>query len=128
MKKKIYYAHTMTTYYSQEEANAVELLESMGYEVVNPSDKKIVEGVELFKRANPSKNYMEYFFDVVKTCDLLAFSAADDDKLTSGVVKEVLYALSTRMPVIEIHTIDSLNPERFMSLEKTREYLTKNSH
>ena len=48
MKKKIYYAHTMTTYYSQEEANAVELLESMGYEVVNPSNKKIVEGFELF--------------------------------------------------------------------------------
>ena len=50
MKKKIYYAHTMTTYYSQEETDAVELLESMGYEVVNPSDKKIVEGFELFKK------------------------------------------------------------------------------
>lgn len=127
MKKKIYYAHTMTTYYSQEETNAVELLKSMGYEVINPSDKKIVEGFELFKKENPAKSSMDYFLDVVKTCDLLAFSAVDGDKLTSGVVKEVLYALSTKMPVLEIHTIDSLNPERFMSLEETREYLKRNS-
>lgn len=128
MKKKIYYAHTMTTYYSQEETDAVELLESMGYEVVNPSDKKIVEGFELFKKNNPSGNSMDYFLDVVKTCDLLAFSAVDGDKLTSGVVKEVLYALDIKMPVIEIHTIDSLNPKRFMSLEKTREYLKRNGN
>lgn len=125
MKKKIYYAHTMTTYYSQEETDAVELLKSMGYEVVNPSDKKIVEGFELFKKDNPSESSMDYFLGVVKTCDLLAFSAVEDDKLTSGVVKEVLYALGNKMPVLEIHTIDSLNPKRFMSLEKTREYLKK---
>ena len=80
------------------------------------------------KKNNPSGNSMDYFLDVVKTCDLLAFSAVDGDKLTSGVVKEVLYALSTKMPVIEIHTIDSLNPKRFMSLEKTREYLKRNGN
>ena len=128
MKKKIYYAHTMTTYYSQEEANAVELLESMGYEVVNPSDKKIVEGFKLFRKENPSRNSMDYFLDIVKTCDLLAFSAVGDGKLTSGVVKEVLYALGTKMPVIEIHTIDSLSSKRFMSLEETRKYLERNSN
>lgn len=46
MNKKLrcYYAHTMTSYGSTIEQQDVELLESLGFEVINPNQKKYQDG------------------------------------------------------------------------------------
>lgn len=114
-KKKIYYAHPMVLYNSVIETNDVKMLEELGFEVVNPNSPGVEEAY-LEKRA------FGFFFDMVKTCDALAFRGILD-KITTGVGKEITYAQEHKMPIIELPYITE---ERFLSAGTTNTYFRKN--
>lgn len=119
--KKCYYAHSMHLYGKPQEERDIKSLIELGFHVINPSDSRIKEGLSKYKEENPDVNLMEYFYDIILDCDLVAFRAHPDLKIPSGVGGEISYATSRNIPIIEIPTLPS---ERYLSLNDTKYYLT----
>lgn len=122
---KVYYAHSLHLYGSPQEKRDIELLQSLGFEVVNPSDKphcdkcsELREQISEYDIA--SEAIMLYFMDVVDSCDAVAYRAHVDGKIPGGVGMEIKHAWEGNKPVIELPTFLE---SRFLDRKQTREYL-----
>lgn len=122
---KVYYAHSMHLYGTPQEQRDVELLESMGFTVVNPNNPKVQKDVEVFKltQSPGTGNVMNLFKKLIETCDILAYRSHVDLRIPSGVMFEVDYAIEINKPVFELPT---LTTQRRMTYEETIEYLKYN--
>lgn len=113
---KIYYAHCMAIYDTLQESEDVELLELMGFEVDNPNSeyhKKKISTIYSPRRK------MDYFIDVVKVSDGLAFRGLPDQSLPAGVAKEIETMREKGGPVIEL---PNLKERKTLSVYETAEY------
>lgn len=122
---KVYYAHSMHLYGTPQEQRDVELLESMGFTVVNPNNPKVQKDVEVFKltQSPGTGNVMNLFKKLIETCDILAYRSHVDLRIPSGIMFEVDYAIEINKPVFELPT---LTTQRRMTYEETVEYLKYN--
>jgi len=128
--KKIYYAHCQAIYNTPQEQRDIETLKLLGFDVVNPNEPKHQKAVaELKKKSenNPflkaNYNVMNYFYDLVKTCDALAFRALPDGSIPAGVggeLSNLIFKGAFSIPVIEL---PSGIKRRVLTVEQTREYL-----
>lgn len=109
---KVYYAHCLAIYNTPQEKRDVSLLESLGFEVVNPNSEECSEG---YKREK-----MDFFKRFSKECDLIAFRATPHGRIPAGIAKEIEMFEQEQKPVIEL---PSQRVRRVMSVEETREYL-----
>jgi hypothetical protein len=115
MKKlKCYYAHSIHLYGKPQEARDVALIKALGFKVVNPNDK-------IHQDAYPDGG-MDYFVDLVRTCDICAFRAYPDGSIPAGVHKEVLAADDIDMPMPVFELPWGLY-RRGLSVNDTREWL-----
>ena len=121
MKLKCYYAHTKISYGSTQELHDIRLLEELGVEVINPNTLVIEENFKVFVTNNPEREPMEFFTDVVHSCDIIAFRAMPDGKIPSGIAFEVKYAQSRYIPIIELPNDLS---DRFLTYPQTKKYFT----
>jgi len=112
LKPKVYYAHPMSTYGTQQEADDIKLLKYLKFRVLNPNEPK--HQIQCKNRANQ----MEYFLDLVSLCDAVAFRAFQDGMIGAGVAKEIKRAKSESKPVIEL-PFDTT--QRELSIEQTRD-------
>lgn len=87
---RVYYAHHMSIYGTPQERRDVELLESLGFEVVNPNTPE--------HDGQYGSGGMKYFMQVASECDLIAFRALPDGSITAGVADEI----KAGPPVIEL--------------------------
>lgn len=117
---RVYYAHCIALYDTQQEKRDVETLEQLGWKVVNPNNESTDTLVKLSKRYG--KEYMQIFFNMIDGCDLLAFRALPDGYITSGVYAEVLHARAMGLPVLEL---PSGVARRGLSQAQTTEYITE---
>jgi len=124
-KLKCYYAHGMHTYGSTIEQEDIKLLEFLGFEVINPNTPEIQEDMRLYISANGAGKTMEYFTELVKSCDLLAFRGLPSLILLSGVSVEIETALDLGKPVIELPC--SLQT-RMLDYPTTKRYLIELGH
>jgi len=120
----VYYAHTQGIYNTKVETRDIELLKRLGFEVANPNSKKyqdIVEDIRADPRITATGDaVMNYFYEVVRGCDALAFRALPDGRIPAGVAGEVQAALDAGLPVFEIPTSFL---QRRIDVELTKEYL-----
>lgn len=104
IKKKVYYAHSVGSYDSVQETRDVALLESLGFEVINPNNPN----TQIEFNDNKDKGYEEafdlVFGKMVRDCDLIAIRAQYDGLIGAGVAKEIEYAEAAGKPVIELPT------------------------
>lgn len=105
---KVYYAHSMSIYNTPQEQRDIDLLESIGFEVVNPNKEIHNQGYK--------DQGMQYFVELVNECDIIAFRAHPDGSIPAGVAKEI----DTGKPVIELPSMVSM---RVLSVDQTRQYL-----
>lgn len=126
MKKlKCYYAHTMISYGSTQEEMDVNLLESLGFEVINPNTPQIQIKLEQFIIYHGKRRVMDFFTDIVSDCDLLAFRALPNSEILSGVAVEIMYARDNNMPIIELPcSLDS----RMLNYPETKQFLIEIGH
>lgn len=117
---KVYYAHCQAIYGKPIEQRDIALLESLGFEVVNPGLPEHGTACKAFAAENLGFTKMDYFIKLVRGCDALAFRALYDGSIPIGVVKEIECAKHDRKPVIELPSGMQL---RALTLEQTREYL-----
>jgi hypothetical protein len=109
---RAYYAHPLSLYGSEQEKRDVDLIESMGYECLNPNSAACDAG---YKRYG-----MEYFIDLVKSCRVLFFRGFPDCTVPAGIGEEINYARSAKIPVLELPNAIS---RRILNVEATRETL-----
>jgi hypothetical protein len=109
---KCYYAHSLHLYNTSQEERDVLLLESLNFKVINPNAQRHFEAYK--------KEGMDYFANLVKSCDVLAFRAYPNGKIPAGVHFEATFAINNDMPVFEIPW--GFN-RRGLSVEETREWL-----
>ena len=117
---KAYYAHCKSIYNTAQEKRDVEILTSLGFEVVNPSE---FDQVKLDERKLKGENVMEtVFLPEIAACDVVAFRALPDGSISSGVFAECSECVRLNKPLIEL---PSGLCRRALNLEQTREYLTE---
>ena len=119
---KIYYAHSMHLYNTKQEARDVEMLQKLGFEVLNPNSPEIQAEVQR-RVAEGKDEYMMYFDELIGECDALAYRSLVDGSIPSGVGKEIKFAAVQEKPYFELPTLPST---RFLSLEDTRLFLQLN--
>lgn len=118
---KVYYAHCMAIYNTPQEERDVKLLESLEYEVENPNSQIHQDKIkQIFKEGSTTSEVMNYFCDVVKACDCLAFRAVQDGGIPAGIYKEIGAMKEKLGPVFEL---PSGLVKRVMSINETKEYL-----
>lgn len=101
-KLKCYYAHSIISYNSTIEKQDVELLEFLGFKVINPNTEEVGKYLEFFVLLNGEENLMDYFKAIIDDCDLVAFRSMPDLNILSGVGVEIQHALDTNKPIIEL--------------------------
>lgn len=117
----IYYAHGLYLYNTLQEQRDIKLLEALGFEVLNPNTPEIQNQIKELKKVHGEQaDYMEYFRDMVKDCDIVAFRALPDGRIGAGVYTEVECAYEENIPVFEL---PSGFTTRKITVEATREYL-----
>ena len=122
-KLKCYYAHTMLSYNSTIEKQDVELLETLGFEVINPNQSKHQIGCKEYAAKHGWDKVMDYFKKVIEEeCDMVAFRSLPDGQILSGVAAEIQHAVSINYPVIELPC--SIN-KRSQEYPETKQYLTE---
>lgn len=107
----VYYAHSMAIYNTRQEQRDILLLESLGFEVVNPNTPE---------HSAKAKGKMEYYCELATQCDVIAFRALPDGSIGSGVAKEIEDAMAADCMVIELPSCIS---RRKLNIEQTIEHL-----
>jgi len=108
MKLKCYYAHCLAIYNTYQEERDVKLLESLGFEVVNPNSSEYQKKYET--------EGMLFFKELAQKCNVIAFRALPSGEIPAGVAGEI----DCGLPIIELPSGIS---RRKLSVEQTREYL-----
>lgn len=109
---KIYYAHAICTYGTNEEKQEITHIKTIfpNHDIVDPGTFK----------DNPDKQRdgMEYCKKLVSKCDALVFSRLFG-KVTAGVGIEIHHALSEKKPVYEI------KGSKVKTVKKPLEYISR---
>lgn len=141
-KLRIYYAHPISMYWSDEEKRVVKALEAAGYEVINPSDEIHARAVEQIKEqykddpAEGSRRVMsDYFIPLAQSCDICGIQSFPDKSFGAGAAGEARGMLERGQAVHEIiveadriiltDPITALPAERCLDVDSTRAMLNK---
>lgn len=117
---RVYYAHSMHLYDTEQEKRDIELLYLFRFSVLNPNNDLVKEELKQYVANYGKDNTMDYFKKLIDECDAVIFRAHIDGKIPSGVGFEINYAMEKGLPVLELPTLIS---NKFLSLEDTRYYL-----
>lgn len=100
---KIYYAHPMSWYDTDDEVLDIEALKSDG-QVVNPNTPYFSSRVLIAQQEN--RPVMQLFADFIASdkCDVVAFRRFNDGRIGAGVAREIFEALIWGKEVWEIRT------------------------
>jgi hypothetical protein len=77
-KLTCYYAHSQTTYGTPQESEDIRLLESLGFDVVNPNVPQYQGG-----------KGMEFYLKLASNADVVAFRCLPTGKISPGVSQEL---------------------------------------
>jgi hypothetical protein len=118
--KKVYYAHPMYLYGKPQEKRDVQLLEDLGFDIINPGADDYQEKFLEWNRDNKPDDPMDFFYDSIDECEIVAFRANPDLRVSAGTWGEVNYAKRCGKLIIELPVLLSA---RGLSIDDTRELL-----
>lgn len=111
--KTCYYAHSTALYNTKQESRDLELLDNLGFTVINPSD-------DIHQTNYLKEGGMEYFKHIVESCDILIFRSHVDLNIGAGVAAEIGWAQNAKLPIIELPSVMN---SRMLDVNLTKEYL-----
>jgi hypothetical protein len=104
----------MSIYHTKQESRDLDLISKLfpNDNLYNPSlDKVSEQGYKEFG--------MDYFLNIVKSCDLLIFRPLPNGDIPAGVYKEIQAARDNNISILELPSFY----KRKLSIENTRNYL-----
>jgi hypothetical protein len=111
----------MKIYGSQIEHDDVELIGKLGFHAVNPNSQVHIDAI---RNMSSGSEKMDYFCDVVQSCNVLFFRALPDGSIPAGVAKEIKCAQERSIPVFEIPYFN----RKVLTVEETRAYIKDRNH
>lgn len=124
-KSKIYFAHPVNTYNTILEKwyyNKLFLPFLDEIEIINPNTLKHQEAYKI--------NGMDYFKDLVLSCDKVYILPFDDNSIGAGIYKEIEWALEANIPCIitklnfdfeKVYRLNTLDQQvKILSVDETR--------
>lgn len=121
--KTCYIATPVTDFGSEDQAAMITTVERWRYEVVRPDTAQHEAGYK--------KHGMQYFMQVVRNCDALAYMTFHLGALSAGVAQEILEAIIHGKTVYHYNrSFNQLSEERrmpaiIMSIEETRDEIRR---
>lgn len=111
--KYVYYAHCVAIYDCTQETEDMAVLRTLfpNHVIYNPNNPEAVKCYNVYG--------MQYFFDIVGSCEVLVFRALPDGHITAGVADEIQCALDNHIPVIEMPSLF----KRRLDIDQTKSYL-----
>ncbi|MEG1309840.1 MAG: hypothetical protein RSA91_00935 [Bacilli bacterium] len=123
---KIYYAHHMFKYDTEDENNEIKQIKKMfkNYEIINPNGSIIENG--------NSKDAMKQCFDLIRKVDILIFTTLEDGNFGKGVYDEIGLAIDLNIPVfflrenifIKVNKIEEISKIIVESTKSNRRFAT----
>lgn len=110
--RKIFYAHTKALYNTPQEDRDIGILQSLGFDVLNPNSEYHEEQYEI--------KGMAYSGELINQCVAIAFRSLPDGSIPAGVATEIEMANRQGKAVIELPSYFFRN---ILSVEETRQYL-----
>lgn len=137
-KEKLYFAHPISTYGSEQELRIISMLSSK-YDVINPSadmhqDKAKKLRGEFNNSSEASKAVMDYFVEVANGCDACAVLTFPKGELGAGTVKEAqslldegkkVFKIKDQGVTVALDELKDLSKENCLDVENTKETLKK---
>lgn len=125
MKTRIYFAHPINTYNTIIEDYFLEFFSNPDIEIINPNNSIHQEGYKKFG--------MNYFKELVQSCDKLYALGFPDNSIGAGVAKEMNWMREKGGTVIFLPFFEKYeemvvvceNQFKVLSVEETRERLKK---
>jgi len=110
--KKIYYAHSLAIYNTQQETRDLDLITKLfiDYTIMNPNTIEVQKAY---------KGKMDLFKIMIEECDLFIFRALPNGKIPAGIAKEIGYAQDIGMEILELPCLTG----RTMTVDDTRQFL-----
>ena len=119
---RIYFAHPVTDFGgSSRQKTAIEAISAIGASVENPDQEHHARS---YQAAG-----MDYYRDVVQSCDGLAFMRFHDGSIGAGVGREIDWAIEADLPVWEVFGSQLFEvlgrPTPILDVEQTRAVLAR---
>ena len=116
-----YYARCQAIYGTPQEARDIELIESLGYRVLEFPSQDAIDAMKLANHNNPDWNVMDHvFMPIVRGANILFFRSLPGLAIPAGVAREIKYATNIDTPVLELPSF-SMRP--ILDVDDTRLYL-----
>jgi hypothetical protein len=109
-----YYSHCLDIFNTAQEQRDVNLLNYLGFAVVNPNSPECQKAYETYG--------MEFFQALAQICQVTAFRAVPSWHIPAGVAAEIEAARAKGNVVIELPTGIA---RRKLNVDQTREYLAE---
>lgn len=111
-KMKVFYAHCKSIYNTPQEERDIAILQSLGFDVINPNSKYHDEQYAL--------KGMAYSGELITQVDAVAFRSLPEGHISAGVAYEIETANRQGKVVIEL---PSYSHRHIMDVDETRQYL-----
>ena len=124
---KLYFAHPISIYNTRKESVLLDMITKTSFlsypEVLNPNSQ--------YHECQYKIKGMDYFLNLVDSCDALIIYPFEDGYIGAGIVKEALRAIDSKKRVYYINPKDFSIEEVFklsncLTVEETRERLKNN--
>ena len=102
--KRVYYAHYMGIFNTEQEAYDIEVLKFLGLEVVNPNNPALQDAFDKMHEAGATNEeaFTTVFLSEVEKCSIFAFKALIDGRIPNDVGLELAYAIENKKVIIEL--------------------------
>lgn len=121
--RKIYFAHPKSTYGSEIEYKCIDLIEKSfpKCSIINPANYQ--DDFINYKKSN--SDYMEFFRQLINSCDMIVFLPFSDGKVGYGIIYEIdcidpeeIYEINLKFEKVNKVSKDSVK-NRGLDLEET---------
>lgn len=100
---KIYFAHPVNTYNDDTDRLCINIIKNeLGNQIINPSDDLIQSTFKEYRLKHPD-TYMEFFKDLVSSCDTIVYLPFKDGKIGAGIWFEVKSVSENGGKIFEIN-------------------------
>jgi len=101
--KLIYFAHSVNDYNTEYEQELIKIIRRMFNERIKIMNPKNIKSPKSTSLGNAYVILRDYFFPIIKKCNVFIYVTNKNGNLTFGVIKELEYAKDIEIEIISLN-------------------------